>query len=67
MKEYKPGTIIEYMGVFRDGISEDIIIIGKKGMSLSGGPLYDVYNITYEMFMERTQNFLDKYYQIVVE
>ena len=64
MKEYKPGTLIEYSGF---EVEELIIIINKKGHHLQYGTLYDVYNITYEMFMERTQKFLDKHYKIVVE
>lgn len=67
MKTYKPGTLVEYVGSSKDGIEEDLIIIGKQGVCYSEGLLYDVYNITHGLFMERSQSFLDKYYTIVVE
>lgn len=64
MKTYKPGTLVEYDGF---EIEELLVIIGKNGHSLQDGPLYDVYNFSFNMFMQRSQKFLDKYYSIVIE
>lgn len=63
MKEYKPGTLVEY----DDYVGKELLIILEQAERtiLSDGPLYNVYNYTTKTFMQRSQSFLDKYYLVI--
>lgn len=65
MKKYKPGTLVQSKAF----LSQDdlIIILGEERNCGWDGMLYSAYNLTDNLFMERTEKFLDKYYDVVVE
>ena len=62
--KYNPGDMFviqhEVTGNFAD---ELIVIVEPTEMTSLSGPTYKVYNQTFEMFMERTEMFLDKFYK----
>ena len=65
MKKYKPGTLVQSKALFRK--DELIIILGEERSCGWDGMLYSAYNLTHNLFMERTEKFLDEYYDVVVE
>ena len=64
--KHKPGDIFviqdKVMGNFTD---ELIVIVEPTEITSLSGPTYRVYNQTYNMFMERTEIFLEKFYEKV--
>ena len=65
MKKYKPGTLVQNKTLLRK--EELIVIIGEERHCGWDGMLYSAYNLTHNLFMERTEKFLDEYYDVVVE
>ena len=65
--KYKPGDMFE-MEPFttnKGNFSEEILVVVEPTEATYSGVAYKVYNQTYNMFMERTQIFLDKFYKKV--
>lgn len=65
MKKYKPGTLVRSRSFLT--VDELIVIIGEERHCGWDGMLYSAYNLTHNLFMERTEKFLDEYYDVVVE
>ncbi len=65
MKKYKPGTLVQSKAILSQ--DELIIILGEERSCGWDGMLYSAYNLTHNLFMERTEKFLDEYYEVVVE
>lgn len=65
MKKYKPGTLVQSKTYLGD--RELLIIILEERNCGWDGMLYKAYNLTHNKFMERTEKFLDEFYEIVVE
>jgi len=65
--KYKPGDMFEMEPFTTKSckFSEEIIIIVELIEANYSGVAYKVYNQTYEMFMDRTQTFLDNFYKKV--
>ena len=63
--KHKPGDMFVIKNIqIGNFANELIVIVGPSEMTLSG-LTYRVYNQTFEMFMERTEMFLDKFYKKV--
>ena len=64
--KHKPGDMFVIQNAVTGNFTDELIVIveSDKTTSLSG-PAYKVYNQTYNMFMERTEFFLEKFYEKV--
>lgn len=64
--KYSPGDMFVIQNKEAGNFTDELVVIVEldKTTSLSG-PAYRVYNQTYNMFMDRTQMFLDMFYKKV--
>ena len=65
MTKYRPGTLVRSRSFLT--VDELIVIIKEERHCGWDGMLYSAYNLTHNLFMERTEKFLDEYYEIMVE
>lgn len=67
--KYKPGDLFELQRITNGNkgnfTHEILVIIELAETETLSGPHYKVYNQTYEMLMDRTEVFLDKFYRKV--
>jgi hypothetical protein len=64
--KYKPGDMFEMEPFTNKGnFTEEILVIVSPTEMTLPGLTYRVYNQTFEMFMERTETFLDQFYKKV--
>jgi len=63
--KHKPGDMFVIQNAVTGNFTDELIVIvepTERTAGLFSGPAYKVYNQTYNMFMERTEVFLDKFY-----
>lgn len=66
--KHKPGDmfVIQHAVIGYQNFTDELIVIVEPTETTSlSGPTYRVYNQTYNMFMDRTEVFLDKFYKKV--
>jgi hypothetical protein len=63
--KYKPGDIFVIQHGVTGNFTDELIIIVEPEEANYSGAAYKVYNQTYNMFMDRTQMFLDMFYRKV--
>lgn len=65
MTKYRPGTLVQSKAYF--GNQELLMIILEETNCGWDGMSYKAYNLTHNLIIERTEKFLDEFYEIVVE
>lgn len=64
--KHKPGDMFVIQNAATGNFTDELIVIVEPTERTSfSGPTYSVYNQTHNMFMERTETFLDKFYEKV--
>jgi len=64
--KHKPGDMFVIQNKKAGNFVDELIVIVEPTERTSfSGPTYRVYNQTYNMFMERTEFFLEKFYEKV--
>ena len=64
--KHKPGDMFVIQNAVTGNFTDELIVIVEPTERTSfSGPTYRVYNQTYNMFMERTEIFLEKFYEKV--
>jgi hypothetical protein len=64
--KHKPGDMFVIQNKKAGNFVDELIVIVEPTTEISlSGPSYKVYNQTYNMFMDRTQMFLDMFYKKV--
>lgn len=60
--KYKPGDMFVIENKGTGNFADELIVIVELTEARFSGVAYKVYNQTFEMFMDRTQMFLDQFY-----
>jgi len=60
--KYKPGDIFVIENTEIGNLADELLIIIEPTKANFSGVAYKVYNQKFQMFMDRTEVFLDKFY-----